>query len=181
MWSALQKTGAFLVGFGMVVALAHVVPGRGAPSVRQPLEFNHKKHIAADWTCGACHASTDKHAYAGIPRAKDCVDCHESEASKHPDNKRMKQMTERLRLMVKKGEEIPWVQVHRTAGHVYYSHRRHVEIGGLKCENCHGDMTKLTQPVSRPAFPTKDTMKMEWCMDCHRRKKVTTDCLACHR
>jgi c(7)-type cytochrome triheme protein len=181
MGAALQNTGTFVAGLVAVVALTAIVPGRSAPPVRQPLDFNHKKHIAADWTCEGCHVYVDQNAVAGIPGAKDCVECHDSEASKHPDNKGMKQMTERLRQMVAKGDEVPWVQLHRTAGHVYFSHRRHVEVGELKCENCHGDLTKLTRPVSHSAFPTRDTAKMNWCMDCHKRKKVTTDCLACHQ
>ncbi len=182
---------SFVAGFGLMVMLAYLIPARETPGVHQPLPFNHKKHVAAGWTCANCHPFVDQQAFAGLPRAQECVDCHESEMPKHPKNRKMREMTEQLRQLVAEGRDIPWQQVHRTAGHVYFSHRRHVEIAKLDCKDCHGQVDKMTEPFTKPAFPLpkfpkefayqETVRKMEWCLSCHTQKKVTTDCLACHR
>lgn len=138
--------------------------------VKQPLAFNHKQHISKDWTCAACHPYADQLALAGLPKVKDCVECHESSKVTRPRALEVKKVLDR-------GEEIPWQQVYRVPEHVYFSHRRHTELARLDCKECHGDMARVTRAVTRQAKP----ISMERCMDCHERKRVTNDCLSCHR
>jgi hypothetical protein len=38
-------------------------------------------------------------------------------------------------------------------------------------------VSEMTAP---PPAPVSE-LSMDWCMDCHRERKVTNDCLACHR
>lgn len=140
------------------------------PTVVQPLEFNHQKHLATDITCLNCHTTANKDAFAGLPNVKRCVRCHESEDLKKPE-------TEALKAYVDRDEDIPWKRVYRVPGHTYFSHRRHVALAKLDCAVCHGDMTKVTQSVTRQAIE----ITMDRCIDCHREKGVTEDCLACHR
>ena len=148
--------------------------------IQQPFPFNHKKHIEKDWTCPACHVYVDQEAFASIPTAEDCVTCHESEKVPKPDTDAEKiHQLEELRQLAEQGGDIPWDQVYRVPDHVFFSHRRHVAIGGLKCVVCHGDMTQMTEPVTRQAVK----MDMDWCIDCHEEpeRNASVDCLACHR
>lgn len=143
------------------------------PSLQQPFPYNHKKHIDADWTCAACHVYVDQEAFASIPKARACVECHESEGVEKSD---IPEFAE-LRRLVERGEDIPWIQIHRLPPHVYFSHRRHVNAGEIECVTCHGDMTQVTEPVTRQMVP----IEMNRCIDCHKEKNVTIDCQACHR
>jgi hypothetical protein len=60
---------------------------------------------------------------------------------------------------------------------VYFSHRRHVGIGKLECGACHGDIAVSQHPPSRALV----RITMEFCLDCHRAKGQSLDCVACHR
>lgn len=138
--------------------------------IQQPFPFNHKKHLEADLTCLNCHSYADRETFASIPKAQKCVRCHESEEIDKPE-------TEKIRQLVERGEEIPWVRVYQVPAHTFFSHRRHVRIAKLECAVCHGDMTQVTEPVTRQMI----TIRMDACIDCHRKQGVTEDCLACHR
>jgi len=181
MSSTLAKALYLLLGLGVVVFLAATVGDRLTPGIQQPFPFNHAKHMKGDWKCANCHPFVDQQAFAGLPRSVDCVDCHEKEMPKNPNNTEMRKVTAWLRTQVAEGRDLPWVQVHRTARHVYFSHRRHVEVAKLDCKDCHGDVAKMTEPFTRPAFPAAETKKMNWCLRCHEQKKATTDCASCHR
>ena len=141
-------------------------------TVAQPLAFNHKVHIEnASLTCKDCHLNAEKMAVATIPALEVCQTCHNDEPlSKSPAEQEL------FKYAAQK-KEIPWIQIYSLPGHVYFSHRRHVTIGGLECSSCHGDVATMTTPVSYPATP----MTMENCTGCHKQHKVTNDCLACHR
>ena len=136
----------------------------------QPVAYSHKKHVAdLGLECGQCHAGIAEHkAHAGLPALETCLSCHGEE-----DNPK----TRLIRTYASNKQEIPWVRIYRVPAHVYFSHRRHVEIAKLDCALCHGDMSKKETPVTRQAIP----IRMERCMACHRQKKASNDCLACHR
>ena len=141
-------------------------------TVSQPLAFNHRVHIEnAGLTCKECHLNVEKMAVATIPTLEICQTCHtDAPLSKSPAEQEL------FKYAAEK-KEIPWIQIYSLPEHVYFSHRRHVTIGGLECSSCHGNVAAMTTPVSYPATP----MKMENCIGCHRQHKVTNDCLACHR
>ena len=142
--------------------------------VQPPIPFNHQKHLAAELTCAACHVHAESQAFAGIPAVNDCLECHAAVGIETPG---LTKIEPQLKQIAERGEEIPWKKVHRLAGHVYFSHRRHVTQAKLECAVCHGDMSTVTSPVVRQAIP----ITMERCLECHRQQQVTTDCLACHR
>jgi hypothetical protein len=62
----------------------------------------------------------------------------------------------------------------REPDHVYFSHERHLARGVL-CAECHGDVAHMKQDV-----PVKD-MHMGFCMECHRERQASIDCLTCHK
>ena len=140
-------------------------------NIAQPLAFNHKIHIEnASLNCKDCHLNVETMARASIPTLEVCQTCHSGEPiSKSSVEKEV------LRYVAEK-KEIPWVQIYSVPDQVYFSHRRHVKIGGLECSSCHGNVAALMTSVSSQALPV--TMKN--CIDCHKQHKVTNDCLACH-
>jgi c(7)-type cytochrome triheme protein len=82
-----------------------------------------------------------------------------------------------LKAYIDQKKEVPWVRIYRLPDHVYFSHRRHVGAGKLRCQTCHGQVQQFTEPAPRPVVePTMDN-----CIDCHRQKKASVDCNACHR
>lgn len=156
-----------------VLSLAMVVPGwlrRPAP-VEQPLAFSHATHVKGEEIrCKDCHEGEDR-AQAGFPPVKSCGDCHSEPEGEHPDEPKVREY-------LKEKREIPWVAVTRNAGHVYFSHRVHVRLAGLGCEDCHGLVEDWTEP---PRFPVPNLVSMDACIDCHEEKGATLDCQACHQ
>jgi len=140
-------------------------------SFSQPIAYNHKKHIEeAGLNCFDCHPQVLTHPKASIPNIQFCKNCHEQAMTESKEE-------EKLVGYIKKNQQIPWVQVHRVPDHAYFSHRRHVSIGKVACQDCHGDVNNMTLPFSRPHVP----IKMRFCISCHEKKRVNTDCTTCHR
>ncbi len=162
-----------LVIAGMaLVAVILVVNSYSRGRSPQPIAYNHKVHLAnAGLNCSDCHVYAADNAAATIPTLEVCQNCHNAEpVSKSPEElKVLEYVSER--------KEIPWIQIYRLPDHVYFSHRRHVTLGKLECAACHGNMNEQTAPVSVPFL----AVTMENCMKCHAERKITNDCLACHR
>ena len=140
-----------------------------SPVVTQPIQFNHAAHIKRGLSCVFCHQSVQKAEFAGIPPLKVCATCHRGKVSDSPE-------AEKVREFVKERKEIPWHRIYQVPTHVNFSHRRHVALGKLQCETCHGNVRESSTPQLRPAV----AISMTRCMACHDQRKVSTDCLACH-
>lgn len=137
----------------------------------QPIQYNHKKHIVdAGLTCFDCHTRVLTHEKASIPNIGICKGCHEQPMTEGKEEKK-------LVGYIQKNQPIPWIQVHRVPDYAYFSHRRHVSIGKVACLSCHGDVAERTLPFSKPYLP----IKMAFCIDCHAKNHVNTDCATCHR
>ncbi len=168
--------GAAMAPFALMllvgIALAAWVFGTKAttPAVTQPIAYNHQKHLAAGLTCDTCHQYYEQYSVAGLPKTDVCMTCHAAPLASSPEE-------EKVRAYGERGEEIPWVKVHRIPEHSYFSHRRHVTLGKVDCAVCHGDMTQRTTPVTKPAV----SLTMDWCVSCHEQRQAATDCSACHR
>ena len=156
---------------GLVVLIAGgAAAASRRPAVRQPIAFNHAKHIAAGLDCTGCHGTVEEQAFASMPTLDTCMDCHEEPMSKSPEEKK-------VRAFAARHEEPPWQRVYRMPVHVFFSHRRHVVVGKVACATCHGDIAKATEPPTRPAVD----QKMAWCLECHEKRHASTDCIACHK
>jgi menaquinone reductase, multiheme cytochrome c subunit len=140
--------------------------------VIQPIAYNHKVHIEnAGLHCTDCHVHAMDMASATVPSLEVCQNCHSTEpVSKSPEELKV------LKYVADK-KEIPWIRIYKVPDHVYFSHRRHVTGGKLECAACHGNMNEQTKPVTTAFLP----VKMVNCMNCHKQRKVSNDCLACHR
>ncbi len=121
--------------------------------------------------CVACHEDAWTRPHAGLPGITICAGCHQEPLGDHPEE-------DKLTSYVMSRKEIPFVQVNRYPGHVYFSHRAHVALGEMDCATCHAEVPTMTLPHARPAASRHS---MEDCMACHRQAGATLECLACHK
>jgi predicted CXXCH cytochrome family protein len=136
----------------------------------QPINFSHKKHTSQGIACEYCHEYYNNNTFAGIPGVKKCMECHESAVVENSSEE------EKIRVFAKKNIEIPWQRLFYVPDDVYYSHQRHVGIAKLDCKTCHGNIA-----ISNHPFYFRKKIKMDFCIDCHKTRHVTIDCISCHR
>jgi Cytochrome c7 and related cytochrome c/Class III cytochrome C family len=138
------------------------------PAAVQPIPFPHKTHIAKKAVCADCHESADKGPIAGIPSVKTCMICHSQIATDKP---LIKQVTG----YADKGVEIPWQRVYgfTREAHVRFNHAPHIRAS-VDCKTCHGDLAAMT--VAERAVDHN----MGFCVNCHKQKNASNDCLTCH-
>ncbi len=138
----------------------------------QPIHFSHVLHVQKNkMDCQYCHWSVSKAAYAAIPETETCMGCHKLVAGVTEQGKKD---IEYLKEMYEAGKPIPWRKVHVTPDHVKFNHKRHVKAG-ISCASCHGQVPEM-EVVERVS-----SMKMGWCITCHREKGASIDCVTCHR
>lgn len=157
---------------GSVVLVVVVLQARQAGS-EQPIRFSHRLHTRV-LKCVGCHAGVATSAAAGAPRLADCLDCHEGAQATSPEGRKEEA---KLQAYATAKREIPWVPVTTLASHTFFSHRRHVALAKAECATCHG---AIAQTDALPATPLVG-LTMTRCMDCHRARGASLDCLACHR
>jgi hypothetical protein len=134
----------------------------------QPLAFSHKVHAGDNGIhCLYCHRNAPMSPVAGIPAVADCRACHQFISIDAPEIKKLMGYWE-------KREPIPWVRVHSLPDHVYFPHMMHIRAG-LDCATCHGKVTSMER-ITRSA-----SLKMGWCLNCHRQHKASIDCWTCHK
>ncbi len=155
----------------ILAAVTAISLGRRTGAIRQPISFNHSLHIdEVDLECTDCHLQVEVHQRATLPALEVCQDCH-SEAITETVAE------EKLLAYTTTDAAIPWQRIYTVPDHVYFSHRRHVTLGDLDCELCHGAVAEMTVPAEHPVME----MSMDFCVDCHAERQITNDCLACHR
>lgn len=163
--------GGLVCAAGAVVAvsiLMYVLPlDFQERSPVQPLSFSHKLHAGVNGIpCLYCHRHAEKSRLAGIPSVAECRACHLYIAQEAPRIKELMAYWDRR-------EPIPWVRVNSLPDHVYFSHMMHIRAK-IECGACHGDVAAMER-ISRKA-----SLKMGWCLGCHRQHKASIDCWICH-
>lgn len=162
----------------------------------QPIEFPHSVHAGINGIdCKYCHNSVTESRTAGIPSVNVCMNCHKQVNGTTPEQQAKIDKIydaagwdKAAGVYTGKTKEIVWNKVHVLPDHVYFSHAQHVEVGGVDCKQCHGDMTTMTetakvQPVSElnkvegNVQLTKPTLTMGWCIECHGEKEISTGAL----
>lgn len=171
--SLLLAKRAGLTGFITFFVLGSVtylgLPSSGQTH-RQPIAFNHAKHVENGVACTDCHAGVETQPRATLPALDVCMGCHQTALGSSAQEAK-------LRSLAEKGEELQWTQVTQSAPHIFFSHRRHVTVAHLACAECHGPIDKATQPPQRPFR----VFKMDTCIGCHQKHGVNADCNDCHR
>jgi hypothetical protein len=157
-----------LVGAAGALAFTRLAAG----PADQPVAFSHELHAGANQIpCMYCHSSADRSSAAGIPSVQVCAGCHIPGGqpligADRPEVRKLVAYWQQQR-------PIPWVRIYDLPDHAQFPHNRHVNAG-VQCQECHGPvetMEVLTQYSS---------LRMGWCIDCHRERGARTDCFVCH-
>lgn len=147
-----------------------LVAGCSRP-VDQPIAYNHKVHVAdEEMKCQECHVRVEDAAQATLPALGACEDCHLEAQGESPEEAKVVQA-------VNDASPIGWKRVYWVRDHVFFSHRRHVKVAEIPCADCHGEVRERTHPFTTATPP----VSMARCIACHRAKRASTDCAACHR
>ena len=159
----------FLIAVVSVGSLAFLVSGLSLARVaQQPINFSHKVH-AGDFkiACEYCHSYARAAAVAGIPSVERCMGCHKITAADKPE-------VQKLQVHWNQKQPIQWIRVSSMADFVFFEHWPHIRAG-VKCQTCHGSIETMKETVQVKSF------SMSECLACHRKEKVSVDCVICHR
>jgi hypothetical protein len=140
------------------------------PKPQQPIDFPHKIHTADIGVgCTDCHTGVEKGPRAGIPSINVCMSCHEDIGDAADPR------IQALRDHAKRNEDMAWQRVYGFVeeSHVRFNHAPHIRAK-VDCANCHGDLTQMTV-AQRVVDHT-----MGFCINCHKQKGASNDCLTCH-
>lgn len=121
----------------------------------QPVPFSHEHHVGGlGIDCRYCHTSVETSPFAGIPATKVCMTCHSQLWTNAA-------MLEPVRQSWNLNKPIAWTRVHDLPDYVYFNHSIHV-AKGVGCATCHGRVDRM------PLMMQVHSLRMEWCLDCHR-------------
>lgn len=198
-WNHKKKVGVgvLIVVLGLIVSLILALYEIGVvtsyqPS--QPIAFPHSVHAGDNGIdCKYCHNSVEKSKSAGIPTVNVCMNCHKQvQGDSEEDLKQISKIYQAAGFSPDGGgqyngetQNIVWNKVHALPDHVYFNHAQHVNVGGVDCAQCHGDMTKQKElPRVVPVEElneiegniklTKPTLTMGWCIECHNEKGISS-------
>lgn len=169
----------------------------------QPIEFSHKIHAGDNGIdCNYCHSSAKNSKHSAIPSANACMNCHAVIKGADPGAKaEIGKIWNAFGLDIDQDDfdwdkidtytltPIEWIRVHNLPDLTYFNHAQHVTVGGLECQQCHGNMQEKTvgqvatsEELNDIEFNQKDgitfdhpTLTMGWCIDCHRQKEVNME------
>jgi mono/diheme cytochrome c family protein len=129
---------------------------------KQPISFSHKLH-AGEYKidCNYCHTGVNRGKSAHIPSANICMNCHGVIKKESPE-------IQKIYTSIENNQPIEWVRVHNLPDLAYFNHAQHVNVGGVECESCHGDVAKME------VIQQRSSLTMGWCIDCHRKTEVNT-------
>ncbi len=137
----------------------------------QPIRFSHITHVQKNkMECQYCHWSVTKSSYAAIPEVETCMGCHSYVLGQTDVQKKE---IAKIKEYWDSGEPIPWSKVTVMPNYVKFNHERHVKAG-TACHTCHGQIPEMST-VERVS-----SMKMGWCISCHRDQGTSIDCYTCH-
>ena len=141
----------------------------GLPGPVQPVFYRHDVHAGQyKMDCRYCHFAAETSMHPGMPSIRPtCMGCHTVIGSDNPE-------VEKLREAASNDQPVEWVKVHRLPPFVHFPHMRHVKGAGITCQTCHGPVQEMARVYQYAS------LKMGWCLDCHKKNKQTTDCTACH-
>ena len=161
-----------LVALAVIVgAVLYLKSPLRMPAVSQPVAFNHRRHTQdLKLDCSFCHKYVTAGAHAGLPDGQTCMMCHQVKQGTSPE-------AARLTVLLTRGDQIQFNKLFRLPAHVRFTHRRHVGLAKLPCQDCHGAIAETEWPPARPL----KTIRMRVCLDCHQATGQTQDCVACHR
>lgn len=133
----------------------------------QPIDFSHVVHAGDDkLDCELCHSDVRRSPFAGIASVERCIGCHRFVNPDNPDIAKVRGYWEGR-------EPIPWVRVYVLPRFVHFNHEAHARAG-VTCSTCHGDVSRMARVAK------VNDLTMGWCVQCHRDRGASDDCLICH-
>jgi hypothetical protein len=118
-------------------------------------DFSHKTHVAqAGLDCRYCHSTVETAAFASLPPASTCMNCHNQILRDDP-------RLEWVRQSATSNQPLPWIAVHRLPDYVHFNHAVHTRRG-VGCVECHGDVSQSD------AMRVQQPLSMAFCLECHR-------------
>lgn len=138
----------------------------------QPIAFSHELHAGTyEIDCQYCHTGVRISKSANIPSANICMNCHKYVLPESPQIQKIWAAVDYQAETDTYGpnqKPIEWIRVHNIPDLAYFNHAQHVNVGGLDCENCHGDVTQMA------VIKQTKLLTMGWCIDCHRETNVNS-------
>lgn len=129
---------------------------------KQPIAYSHKLHAGTyQIDCNYCHTGVNRGKSAHIPSANICMNCHGVIKKESPE-------IQKIYTAIENNQPIEWVRVHNLPDLAYFNHSQHVNVGGLECQQCHGEIQNMEVVEQR------SSLTMGWCIDCHRKTEVNT-------
>jgi len=142
----------------------------GLPGPVQPIFYRHDVHAGQyKLDCRYCHYAVETGPHPGMPTLKTCMGCHSVVAGDNPEVQKFRDLD-----LSDPKTSVQWVKVHNLPQFVHFPHMRHVKAGGIACQTCHGPIQEM------PRVYQYSSLKMGWCLDCHKQHKVSIDCTVCH-
>ncbi|MDH5602955.1 MAG: c-type cytochrome [Cyclobacteriaceae bacterium] len=144
---------------GVINGLVSVGVQKGyAPT--QPIAYSHQLHAGQyGIDCNYCHTGVRKSRSANIPSANICMNCHSSILPESPE-------IQKIKASIDNNKPIEWVRIHNLPDLAYFNHAQHVEVGGVECQTCHGQVQEMA------VVRQENLLTMGWCIDCHRKTEV---------
>ena len=159
----------FVVFFFVAIAVKSTLDGLFSIGVQQgyqpdqPIAFSHKLHAGEHQIdCNYCHTGVYKSKSANIPSANICMNCHIEIKKESPE-------IQKIYTALQENRPIEWVRVHNLPDLSYFNHSQHVQVGGIACETCHGDLKNMD--IVYQYAP----LTMGWCINCHKETEVRTE------
>lgn len=150
------------ISFKVVINNLYAVGVQKGYAPKQPIAYSHKLHAGQyEIDCNYCHTGVNKSKSANIPSPNICMNCHSAIKTESPE-------IQKIYAAIENDEPIEWVRIHNLPDLAYFNHSQHVNVGGLECETCHGDIKEM-EVVAQASLLT-----MGWCIDCHRKTDVNT-------
>lgn len=157
----------------------------------QPIFYSHKVHAGINQiNCLYCHAGAEKGRHAMIPSTNMCMNCHiqideyTGEELRTAEGKVIDGTAEIRKLYRYAGwnpetksynrdehgnilaTPVQWIKIHNLPDHVYFNHAQHVSVGGIACQQCHGNVEDMDEVFQFAP------LSMGWCVNCHRQTEV---------
>ncbi len=131
---------------------------------KQPVAYNHELHVSKlGLDCRYCHTTVEKAAFAAIPPAQTCMNCHY--AVKKGSRPGSEQEIAKLVAAYETGQPLTWKKVHDLPDYAFFNHSIHINAG-VSCVECQGRVDHMDGDRNRVSIVKP--LSMGWCLSCHR-------------
>ncbi len=160
----------------MAIAVKLVIDGLYSVGIqqgyqpKQPIAFSHALHAGQyEIDCQYCHTGVMKAKSANIPSANICMNCHQQIKTESPEIQKIYaaiDFDKETQTYGNNKQPIEWVRIHNLPDLAYFNHSQHVNVGGVECQTCHGEIQEMEVVYQ------KSLLTMGWCINCHRETEV---------